>query len=186
MKLFGMNSDVSVTRFDAASAPSALDAMFDAVSAFKNTEGDELRRLDRYISPDVINLLFGGPGGSATRLEEGTLSFRYDDVFVTMTHDELIEVIDADAFRSRPLHYGLSADARARESTEAALEVAATALAEAEEHVWTAATNASDSELVDPLWAVVERLWAIQTLIDDLTARPCSTEPLATRVDDER
>lgn len=181
-----MNSDASVTRLDPASALSALDAVIAAASKFKDTEAKELRPLSRYIDADAINLLFGGPDGSTTRVEEGTLSFRYDDVFVTVTHEGWIEVVDADVFRTRPAHYGLSADARAQQSTEAALKVAAAALAEAEEHVWTAASNTSEDELVDPLWAVVERLWAIQTSIDDLTARSSSTEPLATRTDDQR
>lgn len=180
-----MISDASVTRLDPASALSALDAVIAAASEFKDAEAKELRSLSRYIDADAINLLFGGPDSSTTRVEEGTLSFRYDDVFVTVTHDGWIEVVDADVFRTRPARYGLSADARAQQSTEAALEVAAAALAEAEEHVWTAASNTSDDELVDPLWAVVERLWAIQTSIDDLTARPSSTEPLATRTDDQ-
>jgi len=164
---------------------SALDAVFDAITAFRNTDGEDLRRLDRYIDADAINCLFGGPNSSTTRMQEGTLSFRYDNMFVTITHDGWIEVVDADAYRTRPAPYGLSADARAQQSTEAALEVAEAALAEAEEHVWTAASNTSDTELGDPLWAVVEQLWAIQTSIDDLTAQSSSTEPLATQTDDQ-
>ena len=180
-----MNSDSSVTRFDPTTTRSALDAVFTAVSEFKNTNAKELRRLDRYINADTINLLFGGPDSSTTRIEEGTLSFRYDDVFVTVTHDGWIKIVDADTFRSRPAYHGLSADAHAQQSTEAALKVAAAALAEAEEYVWTAASNTSDDKLGDPLWAVVEQLWAIQTSINDLTAQPSSTEPLVTRTDDQ-
>ena len=180
-----MNSKSSVIRFDPTNIRSTLDAVFTAVSEFKNTEAKALRRLDEFVDPDTINLLFGGPGSSTTRIEEGALSFRYDDVFVTVTHDGWIEVVDADAFRTRPAHHRLSADARAQQSTEAALEAAAAAFAEAEGYVWTAASNTSDTELVDPLWAVVERLWAIQTSIDDLTAQSSSAEPLTTRTDDQ-
>jgi hypothetical protein len=180
-----MNSDSSVTQFDPTTTRSALDAVFTAVSKFKDTDAKNLRRLDKYIDADTINLLFGGPDSSTTRIKEGTLSFRYDDVFVTVTHDGWIEVVDADAFRTRPAHHRLSADARAQQSTEAALEAAAAAFAEAEEYVWTAASNTSDTELGDPLWAVVEQLWAIQTAIDDLTAQSSSTEPLATQTDDQ-
>ncbi|MGM0448708.1 MAG: HalOD1 output domain-containing protein [Methanobacteriota archaeon] len=180
-----MNSKSSVIRFDPKTTRSALDAVFTAVSEFKNTDAKELRRLDEFVDPDTINLLFGGPGRSTTRIKEGTLSFRYDDVFVTVTHDGWIRVVDADAFRARSPHRGVSVDTRAQQSTEAALEAAAAAFAEAEEHVWTAASNTSDTELVDPLWAVVERLWAIQTSIDDLTAQSSSTEPLATQTDDQ-
>lgn len=179
-----MNSDSSVTRFDPTTTRSALDAVLAAVSEFKNTDAKQLRCLNRYIDADTVNLLFGGPDSSTTRIEEGTLSFRYDDVFVTVTHDGWIEVADADAFRTRPAHRGLSADARAQQSTEAALKVAVAALAEAEESVWTAASNTSDTELGDQLWAVVEQLWAVQTSIGDLTAQPSSIEPLATRTDD--
>ena len=180
-----MKSDSSVTRFDPTTARSALDAVFTAVSEFKNTDVKELRRLDRYINADTINLLFGGPDSSTTRIEEGSLSFRYDDVFVTVTHDGWIKIVDADAFRARSAHHGQSADTREQQSTEAALKAAAAALAEAEEYVWSAASDTSDTELGAPLWAVVEQLWAIQTSIDDLTAQPFSTEPPATRIDDQ-
>jgi len=164
---------------------SALDAVFDAITAFRNTDGEDLRRLDRYIDADAINCLFGGPNSSTTRMQEGTLSFRYDNMFVMITHDGWIEIVDADAYRTRPAPYGLSADARAQQSTEAALEVAEAALAEAEEHVWTAASNTSDDELVDPLWAMVEQLWSIQTRIGDVTSQSSSAESLATGTDDQ-
>jgi len=118
-------------------------------------------------------------------MQEGTLSFRYDNMFVMITHDGWIEIVDADAYRTRPAPYGLSADARAQQSTEAALEVAEAALAEAEEHVWTAASNTSDDELVDPLWAMVEQLWSIQTRIGDVTSQSSSAESLATGTDDQ-
>lgn len=181
-----MNSDATVTQFDPSSTLSALDAVFAAVSAFKNTDAEELRRIERYIDADAITLLFGKPERSATRIEEGSLSFRYDDVFVTVTHNGWIEVVDADAFRTRPVHYGLPADASARQSTEAALDVAAAALAKAEEHIWTAASNTSDDELVDPLWAAVEELWSLQASIDGLTAQSSSTDSLVTRIDEQR
>ena len=164
---------------------SALDAVYDAIIAFRNTEHEELRRLDRYVDADAINDLFGGPNSSTTRIQEGTLSFRYDDIFVTITHDGWIEIVDADAYRTRPAPYGLSADARAQQSTEAALEVAEAALAEAEEHVWTAASNTSDHELVDPLWAMVEQLWSVQTQVSNVTSQPSSTESLTTGTDDQ-
>ncbi len=164
---------------------SALDAVFDAITAFRNTDGEDLRRLDRYIDADAINCLFGGPNSSTTRMQEGTLSFRYDNMFVMITHDGWIEIVDADAYRTRPAPYGLSADARAQQSTEAALEVAEAALAEAEEHVRTAASNTSDDELVDPLWAMVEQLWSIQTRIGDVTSQSSSAESLATGTDDQ-
>ena len=164
---------------------SALDAVFDAITAFRNTDGEDLRRLDRYIDADAINCLFGGPNSSTTRMQEGTLSFRYDNMFVMITHGGWIEIVDADAYRTRPAPYGLSADARAQQSTEAALEVAEAALAEAEEHVWTAASNTSDDELVDPLWAMVEQLWSIQTRIGDVTSQSSSAESLATGTDDQ-
>ena len=116
--------------------------MFNAVSSFKNTERDELRHLDEYVDAAAISRLFGGSGSS--RIKEGALSFRYDDVFVTMTDDGWVEVVDADAFHTRPGQYGLSADARARQSTESALEAAVAALGEAEEHIWTAASDTSN------------------------------------------
>lgn len=181
-----MNSDATVTQFDPASTLSALDAVFAAVSAFRNTDAEELRRIERYIDADAISLLFGKPESSTTRIEEGSLSFRYDDVFVTVTHDGWIEVVDADAFRTRPVHYGLPVDASARQSTEATLEAAAAALAKAEGHIWTAASNASDDELVDPLWTAVGALWPLQASIDDLTAQSSSTDPLATGIDEQR
>lgn len=181
-----MRSDTSVTRFDPTSTRSALDAVLQAVIEFKRTDAERLRVIDRYIHADAICMLFGGPGSSTTRIEEGILSFRYDDVFVTVTHDGWIEVVDVDAFRTRPTPYGSPTDARARQSTETALETASTALAEAEEHVRTAATGRSDGELVDPLWAVLERLRAVRTSIDDVTPRPPSIGSPETRTDDRR
>ena len=180
-----MNSSSSVTRFDPTGSISALDAVFEAIVMFRNTEHEELRRLDRYVNADAINCLFGGPNTSTTRIEEETLSFRYDDMFVTITHDGWIEIVDADAYRTQPVPYGLSAEARTQQSTEAALEVAEAALAEAEEHVWTAASNASDNELVDPLWAIVEQLWSVQTQVSNVTSQPSSTESLTTGTDDQ-
>ena len=180
-----MDSGSYVTRFDPTRSMSALDAVFDAITTCRNTDGEELPHLNRYINADAINCLFGGPNGSTTRIEEGTLSFRYDDMFVTITHNGWIKIVDADARRTQPVPYGLSAEARTQQSTEAALAVAKAALAEAEEHVWTAASNASDNELVDPLWAIVEQLWSVQTQVSNVTAQPSSTESLTTLTDDQ-
>lgn len=174
-----MNSNVSTTRFDPASTLSALDAVFAAVSEVTETDAMELRRIDRYINADVIDLLFGGPGSSTTHIEEGALSFRYDDVIVTVTHDGWIEVCDADAFKMRPAPHGPSAEPRTRQLPEASLGVATAALVEAEEHVWTAARNASDDEVVDPLWAAVERLWSVRKSLEKMD-KPSSTGPPTT------
>lgn len=181
-----MDSDTLVTRFDQTSRLSTLDAVLDAVSEFTHTDAEELRCLNRYIDGDAIGMLFGDSGSSTTHIEEGTLTFRYDDVFVTVTHDGWIEVVDTDEFRAPPTHRGLSADARAQRSTEVALDVAATALAEAEEHIWTAASSTSNDDLVDPLWAVVERLWALQTSLDDMAPQSPPTETPATRPNERR
>lgn len=181
-----MRSDASIARFEPTSRISTLNAVFNAVSSHKNMDRDELRHLDEYVDATAISRLFGGAGGSTTRVEEGALSFRYDDVFVTMTHDGWVEVVDADAFHTRPAPYGLSADARAQQSPGPALEAAVSALAEAEEHIWTAASDTSNDELVDPLWAVVERLWTVQSSMAELMSQPSSTESLARRTDDRR
>lgn len=180
-----MGPDASITRFDPTSSMSALDAIFDAISAFRKTDGEELSRLDRYVDGDAINLLFGDPNSSTTSIEEGTLSFRYDDMFVTVTHDGWIWLVDADAYHTQPASYGISANAHAQQSTEVALEVAEAALVEAEEHVWIAASNTPDDELVDPLWAIVERLWNIQTRISDVTSQSSSTDSQATGTDNQ-
>lgn len=181
-----MTSDTSVTRFDPASDQSGLDAVLAAVSGFKRTDETELRCLDRYIDDNAINSLFGGPTSSTTRILEGALSFRYDDVFVTVTHDGWIEVVDADAVHARPASRGLSVDAREQRSPEVARNAAAAALTEAEEHIWTAASTTSDNELVDPLWTAIEQLWDIQRSLGDMTFRSSSTESPATRTDDRR
>lgn len=43
---------------------SALDAVFDAITAFRNTDGEDLRRLDRYIDADAINCLPADPSAN--------------------------------------------------------------------------------------------------------------------------
>lgn len=178
-----MMSDTSITRFHPASPESGLEAVLAAVSEFKRTDATGLHPLNRCVDADAVNLLFGGPGSSTMGIEEGTLSFRYDDVFVTVTHDGFIEVVDADAFYTRPAAHSIWSDVRAQQSPEAALNAAAAALAEAEEHIWTAASNTPDNEHVDPLWAIVERLWDVQSSLDTVS-QSSSAESRTIRSDD--
>lgn len=180
-----MKSDTSVSRFDPASPGSGLDAVLAAVSAFRRTDTVDARGLNECIDIDAINLLFGKPGRSTTGLGEGALSFRYDDVFVTMTHDGYIRVVDADAFYTGAAPDGRWSRMRSQHSRESSLNVAAAALTEAEEHIWTVANNAADGEPVDPLWTAVEQLWEVQSSITTVS-QSSPTGSLTLLSDDHR
>ncbi len=162
-----MESDVTITQYDPTSTSSTADAVVAAVSEFKSTNDVNSRRLEECVDVDGINTLFGGLEGSVTGLNEGALSFRYDDVFVTVTHDGRILVADDDVFYAQSNPHGLSADGRADRSPEDALDIAAAALAVAEDHIWTAACSSPDGEDTNPLWEVVEQIWGIQTALNE-------------------
>jgi len=168
-----MIPDTSIAQFDPADTESAIDVVVRAVAKHSGTNPNDLPPLDEYVDGDAILRLFGGPGASTASLSEGSISFRYADTFVRMTHDGWIVVSDRTGSDAWSVTDGLPTSHHAGRpphgSAENALDVAAAAIAEAEEHIWTVASDASEDGVVDPLWGAVERLWTVQTTLGDVS-----------------
>lgn len=169
-----MIPDTPIAQFDPADTESALDVVVRAVANHSGTDPNELPPIGDYVDGDAILRLFGGPGTSAASLAEGSLSFRYGDAFVRMTPDGWIVVSDRTGADAWSVTDGLPASRRggapSHGSAENALDIAAAAIAEAEEHIWAVASDSPNDEVVDPLWAAVERLWTVQTTLDDVSS----------------
>ncbi len=167
----------SRTSFDPASVESSLDAVFRAVADHKNVDIAQLPPLEPYVDGDAILHLFGESGSSTAGITQGSLRFRYDDVFVTLSHDGWVEVTDVDAASpvpilddSGPATGSVSAERGSDRLPERALLEAVDAISVAEAELWNAASVTGDDALADPLSAIVERLWSIQSDLDALDA----------------
>lgn len=159
MTSIGMALNTTMAQFDPADTDSPVTDVIRAVAKHCGTEPNALRPIEEYVAGDAILRLFGGPEMSATGLNEGSLSFRYGDVFVRMTHDGLILVsdrVEADVLSAEDsLLAGPSAGSLRHGSSEDPLDTAAAAIVEAEEHVWAVASDASDERVVESLFAAV-------------------------------
>lgn len=171
----GMHSQPSRTSFDPATVESSLDAVFRAVTDHKNVDIARLPPLEPYLDGDAILHLFGESGSSTLGIAQGSLRFRYDDVFVTLTHDGWVEVTDVDAASpdsvlgdAAPAPGSSPADRGSDRPPERALREAATAVSAAEAELWNAADATADDAFADRLSALVERLWSIQSDLDAL------------------
>lgn len=97
-----MQTQSSRASFDTATVESSLDAVFRAVADHKNVDSARLPPLEPYVDGDAILHLFGESGSFTAGITQGSLRFRYDDVFVTLTHDGWVEVTDVDAASPDP------------------------------------------------------------------------------------
>ena len=87
-----MVCDQMTVAYDRSGTPSASVFVVRQMAKYKKTSPEELTPLAEAVDADAIDALFGGSGRREPALNEGELTFRWEDALVTLRTDGTVEI----------------------------------------------------------------------------------------------
>lgn len=87
-----MESDHVTVAYETSERSSASVFVAKQMAKYKDTSPEELTPLAEVIDADAIDTLFGGPDQREPTLNEGELTFRWENTLVTLRTDSTVEI----------------------------------------------------------------------------------------------